>query len=45
MPKTLFEGRSIQLHYGLQTVLDIDHIEIMDGERIGLVGENGAGKS
>lgn len=45
MAKLLLEARDIRKSYALRTVLDIDDFKIYDGERIGLVGENGAGKS
>lgn len=45
MAKLLLEARDIRKSYALRTVLDIDNFKIYDGERIGLVGENGAGKS
>ena len=45
MAKLLLEARDIHKSYALRTVLDIKNFEIYDGERIGLVGENGAGKS
>ena len=45
MAKLLLEARDIHKSYALRTILDINNFEIYDGERIGLVGENGAGKS
>lgn len=45
MAKLLLEARSIEKSYGLRKVLDIDSFELYDGDRVGLVGENGAGKS
>ena len=41
----LLTGKGIKKEFGIQTVLDIDKIEIMEGARIGLVGRNGIGKS
>lgn len=35
----------IKKYYGERLILDIDKLEILEGDRIGLVGENGAGKS
>ena len=45
MAKLLLEAVNIEKHYGLRTVLDVERFELFDGDRIGLVGENGAGKS
>lgn len=41
----LLRADKIKKEYGVQAVLDIEHLEIWDGERIGLVGINGSGKS
>ncbi len=41
----LLPGKGIKKEFGIQTVLDIDKIEIMEGARIGLVGRNGIGKT
>ncbi len=35
----------VKVMYGLRTVLDIDRLEIHSEDRIGLVGENGVGKT
>lgn len=43
--KLLLRGVEIKKDYGIQTVLDIKKLEIFDGDRIGLVGRNGTGKS
>ena len=45
MAKLLLEAVGIEKSYGLRTVLNIDRFELYDGDRVGLVGENGAGKS
>ena len=45
MAKLLLEAINIEKSYGLRTVLGIDRFELYDGDRVGLVGENGAGKS
>lgn len=45
MSKILLEAHGVRKTYGLRTVLDIEAFELYDGERVGLVGENGAGKS
>ena len=41
----LLNAQNIKKEYGIQTVLDIEKLEIGDGERIGLIGRNGAGSS
>lgn len=35
----------VKKYYGDKLILDIDKLEILDGDRIGLVGVNGAGKT
>lgn len=35
----------VKKYYGDRLILDIEKLEILEGEKIGLVGENGAGKS
>ena len=41
----LLEFRNIKKSYGSMTVLEIENISIDKGECIGLVGNNGAGKT
>ncbi len=41
----LLSAQNLIKEYGIQTVLDIDKLEIYEGDRIGLVGRNGSGKS
>lgn len=41
----LLLGQNIVKEYRIQTVLDIKKIEIHDGDRIGLIGDNRTGKS
>lgn len=41
----LLYGQNIKKEYGIQSVLDISKLSIEDGDRIGLVGRNGVGKS
>ena len=45
MARLLLEARDIFKAYALRTVLDVKSFELYDGERVGLVGENGVGKS
>jgi len=45
MPKILLSCQDIKIGFGTRTVLDIDRFEVFDGDRIGLIGENGAGKT
>ena len=35
----------VKKYYGDRLIIDIDKLEILDGDRIGLVGVNGAGKT
>lgn len=35
----------IKKYYGDRLILDIENLEILEGDKIGLVGENGSGKS
>ncbi len=41
----IIKARNIHLDYAGRDVLDIDELEIHSYDRIGLVGDNGAGKS
>ena len=45
MQRTLIEANGIVVRHGGQTVLDIDRLVIRDSDHIGLIGENGVGKS
>jgi ATPase subunit of ABC transporter with duplicated ATPase domains len=38
-------ANSLVVRYGIQTVLDNATVSILEGERVGLVGRNGSGKS
>lgn len=40
----IIKARNIRLDYAGRDVLDIDELEIHSYDRIGLVGDNGAGK-
>lgn len=42
---TLYQFNDIQFSYTKKVILDIDHLEIAEGEITALLGENGAGKS
>lgn len=41
----ILTARELEVHYGEQIVLDKASLSIHEGDRIGLVGRNGAGKS
>ncbi|HEY8435607.1 MAG TPA: ABC-F type ribosomal protection protein [Haloplasmataceae bacterium] len=41
----LLEMHDIKKYYGDQLILSIDHLKIYSGERIGIVGNNGVGKT
>ena len=42
---TIGAANELSVRYGVQTVLDHASLTILEGERIGLVGRNGSGKS
>src|SRR5438874_298191 len=44
-PASICAARNLVVKYGAQTVLDEATLTILDGERVGLVGRNGSGKS
>jgi len=41
----ILTAKELEVHYGVQIVLDKASLSIHEGDRIGLVGRNGAGKS
>ena len=41
----LLSAQNVKKEYGIQKILDIGRLEIQDGDRIGLIGRNGTGKS
>src|SRR5512135_2098505 len=41
----ILAAKELEVHYGEQVVLDKASLSIHEGDRIGLVGRNGAGKS
>ena len=45
MAKCLLEANHIQISFGTRRLLDIDRLTVWDGDRIGLIGENGMGKT
>ena len=45
MTQLLLEAMDIQVGFGAQTVLAVERFALYDGERVGLIGANGAGKS
>ena len=45
MSQSILEANDITLSFGAKSVLRIPHFSIHEGERVGLVGENGAGKT
>src|SRR6478736_6282684 len=42
---SILSANGLVVRYGLQTILDGSTLNISDGERVGLVGRNGAGKT
>jgi ATP-binding cassette subfamily F protein uup len=44
-PNSIVGANGLVVRYGTQTVLDHSTLTIRDGERVGLVGRNGAGKT
>src|SRR6202140_4318500 len=44
-PNSIVSASELVLRYGVQTVLDKATLTINEGERVGLVGRNGSGKS
>ena len=44
MASVLLEADHLRKSFGPRQLLDLDHLSVYDGEKIGLIGENGAGK-
>src|SRR5271166_1624982 len=44
-PNSIVSASELVVRYGVQTVLDQATLTIHEGERVGLVGRNGSGKS
>src|ERR1700675_5105641 len=44
-PNPIVSASELVVRYGIQTVLDKATLTINEGERVGLVGRNGAGKT
>ena len=42
---TLLKLDKVKKYYGDKLILDINKLEILEGEKIGIVGENGSGKT
>ncbi len=45
MAKCILEANDIQVSFGDRLLLNVERLSIFDGERIGLIGENGMGKT
>ena len=45
MTKCVLEAKDLRLYIGDRLLLDIDRLAVYDGEKIGLIGENGMGKT
>ena len=45
MAKCILEAKDIRLSYGDRQLLKIDRLAVYEGEKIGLIGENGMGKT
>src|SRR6202451_2286278 len=44
-PNSIVSASELVVRYGVQTVLDKASLTLSEGERVGLVGRNGSGKS
>src|ERR1700760_1017663 len=44
-PNSILSATEMTVRYGVQTVLDRATVSINEGERVGLAGRNGCGKS
>ena len=45
MAKCILEANNLQISFGDRLLLDVDRLTVWDGDRIGLIGENGMGKT
>ena len=45
MAKCILEANNIRLSFGERQVLSVDRLTVYDDERVGLIGENGMGKT
>ena len=45
MAKCILEANDIQVSFGDRQLLNVERLSVFDGERIGLIGENGMGKT